>query len=340
MSPILETVRLGSPPWPTLDPFLFCVHHNDQYPAGDERMAPKASLAGRNIGSDFSGKDGWSMYHGDSIPGFPQHPHRGFETITLARNGYIDHSDSLGATARFGYGDCQWMTAGKGVVHCEMFPLVKTEEDNPTELFQIWINLPAHDKLVDPYFTMLWENTIPKLSFLDDAGNDTTVTVMAGTLDHAKAPPPPPNSWASRPEAEVAIFDIVMSANAKWTLPAAGPGINRALYFFRGSSLKVAGRKVAALTRITVQSDVDVELEMGPEAGEVLMLQGRPIGEPVAHYGPFVMNTREELQQAFADYQRTRFGGWPWKRPDPAHARDQTRFAIHADGRKEVPEQS
>ena len=161
MSSILEAFRLGSPPWPTIDPFLFCVHHNDQYPAGNDDMSPKASLYGRNIGSDFSGKDGWSMYHGDSVPGFPRHPHRGFETVTVARQGYIDHSDSLGATARFGNGDCQWMTAGAGVVHCEMFPLVNKDKGNPTELFQIWLNLPQKEKMVPAYFTMLWKESIP-----------------------------------------------------------------------------------------------------------------------------------------------------------------------------------
>ena len=99
---VLETFRLGSPPWPTVDPFLFCVHHLDHYPAGDGRFAPAASLEGRNIGSDFSNKDGWSMYHGHAAPGFPQHPHRGFETVTFVRRGLIDHSDSLGAAARYG----------------------------------------------------------------------------------------------------------------------------------------------------------------------------------------------------------------------------------------------
>ncbi|MFV0316011.1 MAG: pirin family protein, partial [Microthrixaceae bacterium] len=98
--------------WPTLDPFLFVAHHRDAYPAGTEEMAPQASLEGREIGADFSAKDGWSMYHGSVAPGFPAHPHRGFETVTYVRKGLIDHSDSLGATARFGRGDTQWMTAG------------------------------------------------------------------------------------------------------------------------------------------------------------------------------------------------------------------------------------
>ena len=141
---VLETFPLGMP-WRTLDPFLFCVHHRDEYPAGTPDLAPQASLRGRNIGSDFSGLDGWSMYHGTHVPGFPQHPHRGFETISFVRRGYMDHADSLGASARFGAGDVQWMTAGAGIVHSEMFPLLESEAPNPVELFQIWINLPAED---------------------------------------------------------------------------------------------------------------------------------------------------------------------------------------------------
>ena len=108
---VRETAPLGAQ-WPTVDPFLFCAHHDDAYPEGDERMAPDAPLTGREIGMDFAGIDGWNMYHGSVVPGFPQHPHRGFETVTIVRRGIIDHSDSLGAAARFGRGDVQWVTAG------------------------------------------------------------------------------------------------------------------------------------------------------------------------------------------------------------------------------------
>src|ERR1041385_6742387 len=99
MSIVLQKRPLGFP-WETADPFLFCVHHDDAYPEGNERMGPQASLAGRNLGNDFVVKDGFRMYHGHVVAGFPHHPHRGFETVTIARRGYIDHSDSLGAAAR------------------------------------------------------------------------------------------------------------------------------------------------------------------------------------------------------------------------------------------------
>ena len=142
MSVILDRHPLGFP-WPTLDPFLFCAHHDDAYPVGRADLGPAVSLEGRDLGMDFSRRDGWSMYHGTRVPGFPRHPHRGFETVTIARRGFVDHSDSLGAKARFGEGDTQWMTAGRGVVHSEMFPLISQAEENPLEIFQIWLNLPA-----------------------------------------------------------------------------------------------------------------------------------------------------------------------------------------------------
>ena len=178
-SPILETAPLGFQ-WPTLDPFLFCVHHDDAYPEGNDAFGPKASLAGRDLGQDFAGKDGWRMYHGEVVPGFPQHPHRGFETVTVTRQGLVDHADSLGAAARYGEGDVQWLTAGRGIQHAEMFPLLREGEPNPMELFQIWLNLPAADKMVPAHFSMLWADTIPRLVERDAAGRASEIAVVAG----------------------------------------------------------------------------------------------------------------------------------------------------------------
>ncbi|MDF3067709.1 MAG: Pirin family protein [Polyangiaceae bacterium] len=338
MSAVLETAPLGFP-WPTIDPFLFCVHHDDAYPAGNEQFGPQASLAGRNLGNDFVVKDGFRMYHGEVVPGFPQHPHRGFETVTLARRGYIDHSDSLGAAARFGRGDAQWLTAGGGIVHSEMFPLLEREGPNPVELFQIWLNLPGADKLAKPHFAMLWEREIPRHVFADPAGKRVEVTTVAGALDGKAPPPPPPQSWASRPDTDVAIWTLKLEAGATWTIPRAQhPEAVRTLYFFIGKTLKIDDRTLDAHAVAVVRSDMDLVLTAGPEACEVLMLQGRPIGEPVAQHGPFVMNTRAEIEKAFQDYQRTRFGGWPWPADDPVHARDAGRFARHIDGRHEKVE--
>jgi redox-sensitive bicupin YhaK (pirin superfamily) len=321
--------------WDTPDPFLFCVHHDDAYPAGNEKLGPNASLAGRNLGQDFEGKDGWRMYHGQEVPGFPAHPHRGFETVTIMRKGFIDHSDSLGATARFGNGDVQWLTAGRGISHSEMFPLLDRSGPNLLELFQIWLNLPREDKLVEPHFAMLWDKHIPTVTAVDAAGRATRINVVAGTLGDAKPPSPPPKSWASRTDTDVAIWTIKADAHAEWTLPPAKPGTNRMLYFFRGERMTVDGTDVPVRSGMRLRPDVAVKLVNGKEAADLLVLQGRPIAEPVVQHGPFVMNTAAEIQQAFADYRRTRFGGWPWKHEAPVHARDEGRFAIHADKRVE-----
>jgi redox-sensitive bicupin YhaK (pirin superfamily) len=333
--PVLEISTLGFP-WKTIDPFLFCVHHDDAYPEGNEAMGPRASLEGRDIGQDFVGKDGWRMYHGDVVPGFPQHPHRGFETVTIARRGFIDHSDSLGATARFGQGDVQWMTAGKGVVHSEMFPLLEKDAPNPVELFQIWLNLPREDKLVPPHFAMLWNELVPRHVVTDASGRTSEVTVVAGAFGDARAPSPPPSSWASRPDSDVAIWSIRMQAGATLTLPAARSGTNRMLYFFRGRSIRVANEEVRTLNvGIRLRGDAEVAMIAGEEDVELLMLQGKPIAEPVVQYGPFVMNTQAEIQQAMMDYRRTQFGGWPWRTDAPVHVRDAGRFAVHVDGKRE-----
>ncbi len=331
---VLAVTPLGFP-WQTEDPFLFCVFHDDAYPAGNAALGPAASLEGRDIGQDFAGKDGWRMYHGDVVPGFPQHPHRGFETVTVVRRGLIDHSDSLGATARFGAGDVQWLTAGKGIVHSEMFPLLEKERSNPLELFQIWLNLPAASKLVAPHFSMLWRESIPRFEARDAKGRTTVVDVIAGSLGDHEALNPPPESWAARPGAEVAVWTVKMAPGAEWTLPRASAGVNRTLYFYRGGTLSVAGRAVPLQSRARVRPDADVTLVNGAEESELLLLQGRPIGEPVAAHGPFVMNSQNELRQAFVDYQRTQFGGWPFESDGPVHARTEGRFARHPDGRVE-----
>ena len=338
MNTAIKRIRPLGFQWETADPFLFCVYHQDAYPAGNELMGPAASLSGRDIGQDFAGKDGWRMYHGDTVPGFPRHPHRGFETVTIVRRGLIDHSDSLGATARFGHGDVQWLTAGSGIEHSEMFPLTRREEPNPLELFQIWLNLPASSKFGVPYFSMLWANAIPRVRATDDAGRVTEVTLIAGELDGLKAPAPPPESWASRADADVAIWTIRMDAHAKWTLPRAPARANRTLFFFKGGTAQVSGQQVQPASAVELVADQDVHLENGENEAEFLLLQGRPIGEPVAQYGPFVMNTQQEIQQAFADYRRTQFGRWPFKTNAPVHGREQGRIARHADGRVEEPE--
>lgn len=329
---VLETFELGLH-WPTLDPFLFCAHHHEQYPPGNGRYGPAASLEGRDIGQDFAGKDGWRMYHGQHVPGFPGHPHRGFETVTLVRRGFVDHADSHGAAGRYGSGDVQWMTAGSGLQHSEMFPLLHEDTDNPLELFQVWLNLPAASKMTAPDFAMFWREQVPVVE-LQDAGGK--VEVLAGNFAGTRALAPPAASWAAQPEAEVTMLLIELKTGGSVVLPAA-PDCNRMLYCYEGGRLSIAEEEVQAGQGFRMTADAEAVITAEDQPAALLLLQGRPLEEPVAQYGPFVMNNQQELQQAFADYQATGFGGWPWPEHEQVHG-DRQRFARYADGREEQPD--
>lgn len=325
--------------WPTQEPFLFCVHHLDRYPKGNKDLTVSTQhLTHRNIGQDFVEKDGFRMYHGDGVPGFPVHPHRGFETITIVRRGYVDHADSLGAAGRYGEGDVQWMTAGKGVQHSEMFPLLHQDQENTVELFQIWLNLPKINKMSEPYFKMFWKEQIPEITI--DEGK-AKIQIIAGEFAEVSAIEPPPNSWASKKDC-VTIYLVKINKAGKVNFKAVPTNVNRSLYFFSGENLAcTSGEKkqiIGERSCIELESTADIIIENNSNSEiELLFLQAQIINEPVTQYGPFVMNTREEIIKAFDDYQKTQFGGWPWPRPDMVHGSKIERFAKYPDGRIEKP---
>jgi redox-sensitive bicupin YhaK (pirin superfamily) len=334
--PVKQIRALGFQ-WETRDPFLFCVHHEDKFPKGNDEMGPDISyLQGRHMGQDFIVKDGFRMYHGQSVPGFPGHPHRGFETITVVREGMVDHADSTGAAGRYGDGDVQWMTAGKGVQHSEMFPLIEADKDNPMELFQIWLNLPKRSKMVEPHFKMLWSESIPVIEHKDAETLQATVEILAGKLNDSAAPIAPPDSWANPEENEVAVYNIKLEPNGSYELPPAAEGVNRTLYYYQGDDLTINEKSIPHYHAADVDETQTLQLKNGPEVSKVLVLQGMPINEPVVQHGPFVMNTRQEIQEAFEEYHATQFGGWPWPKYDLVHERSKGRFALHSDGTEEL----
>jgi quercetin 2,3-dioxygenase len=336
MTKLIRNIKPLGFTWETNNPFLFCVHHLDYYPKGNDNFGPAASLKGRNLGQDFTEKDGWRMYHGETIPGFPAHPHRGFETVTVVLQGFVDHSDSHGAAGRYGNGDVQWMTAGSGLQHCEMFPLLNKDKENTLELFQIWLNLPKKDKFVDPHFKMLWAEDIPTDKSQDQNGKTTEVIVIAGQIENTKAIAPAPDSMAAKAENEIGILLIKMEAGAKWSVPKASSETLRTLYFYRGSDIKIAGHDISIYHSADVQADATVSIENGNKTAYLLLLQGKPLQENIVQHGPFVMNSEEEIRQAFADYRRTQFGGWPWDNYDHVHPRSRGRFARYANGVEEI----
>lgn len=321
--------------WPTIDPFLFCVHHKDHYPPGNGKLGLDADLSDRMLGNDFQLKDGFRMYHGRSVPGFPAHPHRGFETITIVEEGFVDHADSYGCAGRYGQGDVQWMSAGKGLQHSEMFPLIQTKSDNPVELFQIWLNLPAAKKLAEPQFVMHWSEQIPKLSL--DQGR-VKLKIIAGSYQGQKALAPPPISWAAQEGSDVAIYLIEIRGGGCLSLEKASDNTSRKLYCYSGDSVAVGQGALSVNygTKLGPES-LDIRNDKGNITAKLLLLQGRAIGEPVVQHGPFVMNKPEEIMQAFSDYQRTEFGGWPWPSPEQAHGSSEGRFAKFIDGSFERP---
>ena len=269
---VLQSEPLGFP-WPCLDPFLFCAHHNDRFPAGTAQ---------------------------------------------------------LGAAARYGEGDAQWLTTGAGIVHSEMFPLLKRDAPNPADLFQIWLNLPAAKKMAPPAFSMLWAGRQPRL-----AGEGAELTLVAGRLNGQDAPAPPKDSYAAQAASDLLIAVLVAQPGGRFRLPAAPAGVNRCLYLYQGA-WRVDGEAQAEGQRLRLRPEAAVDLQ-SPLGAELLVLQGRPLGEPVMSYGPFVLNDRPQLLRALEDYQRTGFGGWPWDRDDPVHPADRGRFARHPDGREERP---
>lgn len=320
--------------WPTIDPFLFCVHHFDYYPKGNQNLGLDSHhFIGRQMGSDFQAKNGFRLYHGEEIPGFPVHPHRGFETITIVRKGYADHADSLGAAGRYGEGDVQWMTAGRGVQHSEMFPLLYKDKENTLELFQIWINLPKSKKMSDPTYKMLWSENIPKIE-----KNAVHVNLICGEYENTKYFDAPRDSYAADANNGVQLLLVKISPHSEFKLPKSKfPEATRMVYFFSGAKINIHDHQIESKNAILVDSQTELKIEALEGEAELLILDGKPINEPVVQHGPFVMNTKAEIIRTFEEYQKNQFGGWPWPRHDMIHGPEIKRFAKYPDGTFDYP---
>lgn len=260
------------------------------------------------------------------------------QTVTATLEGLIDHTDSCGNAGRYGGGDLQWMTAGRGVVHGEMFPLIHSDKPNTLRLFQIWLNLPKKSKMVEPGFAMHWAEHIPHI-VSDDGKSD--VTVWAGSLAgfSKRGLPPPPESYGSKEESDLGIFHVKLSPGGSYTMPPAsgGAGTTRMAYFVEGRGVVIGNKTFTEHCAVTIHAEYDATFSNpSTDEAEILILQGRPIGEPVAQSGPFVMNTQAELQQAYMDYRRTQFGGWPWQEDAVVFQRTKGRFAL-LNGTETVP---
>lgn len=314
------------------DPFISTMHHIDYYPAGDENLSPVHPAKNNEF----------QMYHGEIVPGFPSHPHTGFETITLVERGFVDHFDSLGNAGRYSAGDAQWVTTGNGIQHCEMFPLVNAEQDNTLELFQIWLNSSPEQKTQDADYKMLWREEIPQVNEDNSTDHATAnVRIIAGEFKGQQSLERLPYSWAYAKENKLNIYLITLAAHAEIIIPASSTTATRFAYFYQGQTLVVEDTEVQFKHLLELKSDTDIHLQAGDQEARILWLEGEPIGAPVAAHGPFVLNSRAELETAFRRYQQTQFGGWPWPNEGPVFQRDMPRYASYEGGkREEYPDQN
>jgi redox-sensitive bicupin YhaK (pirin superfamily) len=234
---------------------------------------------------------------GDYIAGFPAHPHRGFETVTYMLDGRMQHRDHLGNVGDLGPGGVQWMTAGRGVIHSEM-PL---QESGRMRGFQLWINLPAAEKMKPAGYRDIPATEIPEHA-LPGGGS---VKVIAGTVDiDGAAVSGPVNGPASRLSTDPLYLDLALPAGARFT-QAIGAAHTAFVYAYEGSLSIGDGPAAKAVPRqaagVLTPGDT-VTLTAGPDGLRAVLIAGKPIGEPVVQYGPFVMNTRDEIEQAIRDY--------------------------------------
>lgn len=228
--------------------------------------------------------------------GVDTHPHRGFETVTVVFQGELEHRDSAGNSGRIGPGDVQWMTAGAGVLHEEKHSREFTRRGGTFEVAQLWVNLPAKHKMTPPRYQELRAAAIPSVPLPGDAG---TARVIAGEFGGVRGP--------AATVTPVVLWDVRLRAGARTELPI--PDGHNAAVFVRAGSVRLGGEHGASAGELAVLSRAGGGAAVESDGGaDLLVLAGEPIDEPVVTYGPFVMNTDEEIRQAVADVRAGRFG--------------------------------
>jgi redox-sensitive bicupin YhaK (pirin superfamily) len=232
----------------------------------------------------------------DYIAGFPSHPHRGFETVTYMLDGRMQHKDHLGNTGDLGPGSVQWMTAGRGVIHSEM----PQQSEGRLRGFQLWLNLPAAEKMQPADYRDIPAEAIPELNFEGGLARVIAGRLTIGQTEQAGAVNPTPGSKSTDP----LLVDLRLNANASLTVPIQ-TGYAAMLYAYQGDLITAGGSVPQRAAAVLGEGD-RVELGAGESGARALLLAARPIGEPIVQYGPFVMNTREEIEQAMADYRAGR----------------------------------
>ena len=240
--------------------------------------------------------------------GVGEHPHRGFETVTIVYQGEVAHRDSVGNTGLIGPGDVQWMTAASGILHEEFHSPAFTRSGGSLEMAQLWVNLPAEHKMSAPRYQTLVDSSIPRVAFADGAGS---VRVIAGSFED--------HEGAAATFSALNVWDVRLRTGHGASLPVP-EGHVAAIAVLRGS-IAVNGSRAAGNAELVVLDRIGDEVRIDAHAdATLLLLSGVPIAEPIVGYGPFVMNTRQEIEAAISDFQRGRFGRMPPLRADPVVA--------------------
>ncbi len=228
--------------------------------------------------------------------GVGQHPHRGFETVTIVYAGEVEHRDSTGNGGVIGRGDVQWMTAGSGILHEEFHSKRYSREGGPFEMVQLWVNLPAKDKMTAPGYQALLDKDIPVVALKDDAG---TLRVIAGTFEGFEGPA---NTFSP-----INVWDVRLSAGKSASL-AQEEGWTTLLVVLAGTVMVNGDTVLREAQMATLSAEGrQVEVEANGDA-KFLLLSGEPLDEPVVGYGPFVMNTQAEIAEAIRDFNSGKFG--------------------------------
>ena len=318
--------------WSGDDPFTFISHHHDQYPKGNAQMAPPLEqIRGRNLGRDYQERFGFRMYHGRVVPGFPMHAHWGYETMTIAEKGYVDHFDTERNYGRYGNGDVQWTLASSRYEHCEMYPLVDQENDNPTHITQIVINIPLDRKNKGNTVNNVWSETIPSF---EEGGY--RITLYCGSYGGSEIYSPNPGSWAAK-ENSVRVMRIEMEPGSRFVLEAVPDGVNRNVYYVSGKGAVMDGTKVKPHLRFKMKPGTDLSLENDAEPSEFWILEGKPIGEKQAAFGPVILSDLDEVRASMDEIRIREFQEWPWELMDKTNPIDMGRELHRADGTVEKP---
>jgi len=318
--------------WSGDDPFTFVSHHHDKYPHGNAQMAPPLDLiAGRNLGRDYQERFGFRMYHGRVVPGFPMHAHWGYETVTIAEKGFVDHFDTEKNYGRYGNGDVQWTFASSRYEHNEMYPLIDQENDNPVHITQIMINLPLDRKNTGNAVNNIWSENIPV--FTD---GEKEITLYCGTYGGRSLYSPNPDSWAKE-ENSVRIMKAVLQPGASFSLDALPGGVDRNVYFVSGKDAVMDGTRIKPNLRFKTVRETSINIVNGEEKSEFWILEGRPIGEKQAAFGPVILKDLDEVRSSMYEIRVNEFKEWPWGVMDVTNPLDMGRELHRPDGSVEKP---